>query len=968
MVTERVEVVVTERGSRVVRRSMEDIGTAARRTDDAVTLLRRSLGLIASYAGLNEIRRLIDTYTNLQNRLRQVTNGTGNLAAVTNELFEIANRTRSAYEGTATLYGRVALATKELGISQRELLTFTERVNQAIILSGANAQEASAGLIQFSQGLASGTLRGDELRSVLEQLPAVADVIAKHLKVTRGELRQMGADGKITTDIILAAFREADYITAQFAKTVPTLGQAFQVAGNQFMRFLGQLDESLGVTRSLSGLVITLTSDMDRLSAAVLGLAGAVAVLAGPAALGALIKALRLVNALVMRNPIGLIAAGVTAAIIALGQLDDTMDETLKKLGYVATAGDKLAATWQGVLAYIKSAWENFPQWLAGIIIDAINGAIRATVSGMNKIAEAIAQAMGRSDSFTPIDIDSLNLLPRPEIFAEAGEKAAAAYRTAYNETMLKIAQGSDTTGLGDSGGGGRRPPSPDLSKELKKLQRELDRVIDRADPTAGAWIELAKAQDVLEKSLARGLITLDQYNALNAQVYRSLEDQLFPIQAYIKDLRKQQQLLSLDQQARERGNTLYQLETQLRRDLTDAEREQLDIELKLTQLRQLEAETLDKIKGPQQQYYQQLDALLNLLGSGAISEKEYQLGLYQSELEYLQAYPSVANEYRAQSLQITEQQRQLTEALDAGTISLDQFNARMAQTAVQAAELRLAMGGDSVGDVFVASLGTLVEGFEGVAASVTDILGDLWSNLSSGLGDAIGQAIVYAESFGDAIKDVARNAVSQLISALVQLGIQWVATQVLAGSLTAASTAATASVAATTAAAWAPAAALASLATMGSNAAPAQLALVSTTALSKALSMPGFADGGWTGDVARNAIAGLVHGQEFVVNAEAAARNRPILEAMNRGDDISELGGDSGGWSGNFYLINESGIELEGQANYTTAGDVEVIVRRRVQELAPTVIARDLDDPTSATRRSLARNTNIQAKRNGNA
>src|SRR5690606_2602352 len=98
-----------------------------------------------------------------------VTTGTENLTTVTSRLFDVANRTRSSFEGTANLYARVALATKELGIGQQELLTFTERVNQAIILSGASAQEAQAGLIQLSQGLASGALRGDELRSVLEQ-------------------------------------------------------------------------------------------------------------------------------------------------------------------------------------------------------------------------------------------------------------------------------------------------------------------------------------------------------------------------------------------------------------------------------------------------------------------------------------------------------------------------------------------------------------------------------------------------------------------------------------------------------------------------------------------------------------------------------------------------------------------------------------------------------------------------------
>ena len=115
----------------------------------------------AFYAGQQLLRpvaaigRLADEYTNVQNRLRLVTDGTEELGEVTDELFAIANRTRSAFDATATLYSRTALAARELGRSQGELLEFTERVNQAVILSGTTAQEARGGLIQLAQGIAS---------------------------------------------------------------------------------------------------------------------------------------------------------------------------------------------------------------------------------------------------------------------------------------------------------------------------------------------------------------------------------------------------------------------------------------------------------------------------------------------------------------------------------------------------------------------------------------------------------------------------------------------------------------------------------------------------------------------------------------------------------------------------------------------------------------------------------------------
>ncbi len=111
-------------------------------------------------------------------------------------------------------------------------------------ISGASAQEASAGLIQLSQGLASGTLRGDELRSVLEQLPKVADVIAQSLGITRGELRTFGEQGLITAEQVTTAFLEAgDELDRQFKQTAPTLGQAVVGLQNSFVEFGGAIKD-----------------------------------------------------------------------------------------------------------------------------------------------------------------------------------------------------------------------------------------------------------------------------------------------------------------------------------------------------------------------------------------------------------------------------------------------------------------------------------------------------------------------------------------------------------------------------------------------------------------------------------------------------------------------------------------------------------------------------------------------------
>ena len=153
-----------------IGRQLTGVGVVAERTRGRVSLLTSAVAAIGGVYAIGRLAAIADGYTNIQNRLRLLTDDQVELAEVTARLFEISNRTRSSFEGTAELYARLGLSARDLGVSQEDLLNFTESLNQAIVLSGASGVEAQAGLIQFSQGLASGALRGDELRSVLEQL------------------------------------------------------------------------------------------------------------------------------------------------------------------------------------------------------------------------------------------------------------------------------------------------------------------------------------------------------------------------------------------------------------------------------------------------------------------------------------------------------------------------------------------------------------------------------------------------------------------------------------------------------------------------------------------------------------------------------------------------------------------------------------------------------------------------------
>lgn len=240
--------------------------TLERRAGSLQSTFKSAFAFVGIAAGLRQLFLLADSFTSIQNRIRTVTESTVELTDRTADLFGIAQRTRASFTSTTELYVRLTNATRELSVSQQTMLGVTESINQAVILSGASAIEAQAGIIQLSQGLASGALQGDELRSVLEQLPTVADVIAKSMGATRGELRDLGSQGKITAEIVLGAFKEArEELAERFANSVTTLGQAFTVFNNSIINFIGNLDSGTGVTAALASIVVTLGNNLQNL-------------------------------------------------------------------------------------------------------------------------------------------------------------------------------------------------------------------------------------------------------------------------------------------------------------------------------------------------------------------------------------------------------------------------------------------------------------------------------------------------------------------------------------------------------------------------------------------------------------------------------------------------------------------------------------------------------------------------------
>lgn len=252
--------------------SIERKGDFASKSMDSLSVATRQLagymaGLVTVSAAINNM----DTYTGLQNRLKLVTNNQVELNKATEDTFRIAQKTYSAWDSVLQVYQRFSDNAKTLNLTMDDTARLTETVSKAVAISGASASAADAALVQFGQALASGTLRGEELNSVMEQTPALAKAIAQGMGITVGELRSVAAEGKITSQEIVKALRNVEKdVDALFAKTDITIGQSLTLLNKEITKFVGESGKGSGAAQVLAGNIQTLAGNLDVLTSAMM--------------------------------------------------------------------------------------------------------------------------------------------------------------------------------------------------------------------------------------------------------------------------------------------------------------------------------------------------------------------------------------------------------------------------------------------------------------------------------------------------------------------------------------------------------------------------------------------------------------------------------------------------------------------------------------------------------------------------
>jgi len=247
--------------------AFKSVQRETKKTTQTLFSLKNVLFAVAGSVVVRQTLELANTFQNLQNRLKLVTDSASELASVQQELFEVSQRTRGGFAETVELYQKLALQSQSLGLQTSELSQITENVNKVIAIAGVNSVQASAGILQLSQAFASGRLQGDEFRSISENIPPLLNIFAKELGVTRGELKKLGSEGKITSEVIATALlKETENINEAFSQLSPTIGQASTTVGNSFLNLVGKFTQVTGASDLLAESLIVVSNELDKIS------------------------------------------------------------------------------------------------------------------------------------------------------------------------------------------------------------------------------------------------------------------------------------------------------------------------------------------------------------------------------------------------------------------------------------------------------------------------------------------------------------------------------------------------------------------------------------------------------------------------------------------------------------------------------------------------------------------------------
>ncbi|CAK0187004.1 tail length tape measure protein gp13 [Burkholderia pseudomallei] len=443
------------------------VQVTVRALDAARSSIREYAQAAAAAFGVHQLIEYADEWTNLSNRLRIVTRDEIDFAIAQNDVLRIARDTRQPLDATAELYQRIANNASHLGLSIKQVGPLVTTISKAVALSGVSADTARMGLVQLGQAFAAGQLRGQDLNSVLEELPGVADAIARGMGKSSAQLKSMAEEGKLTVgNLVEALTRAAGGTDTLFEKMQATVGQTMTRLQTEIVKYIGESDQATGASARLAQGIAYVAEHLDGIVKLGVSLAaGRIAVYFGQSAV-----------------------AATQAATAWVGARRALVEETIKQ----HEAAQAALAKAQGDRAAAAAKLQN---------AQAAEASAQAELAGMRAMRESLA--MQSALTAGSIKYTEAKL-------AEA--RAVEATAQAHVATARANVAGSQEIGARIAG----TPYAAIIARETAAAQQELER--------AEASLALAlQRRTALEAAAKQGTIDKARYTASLAETDRGL-------------------------------------------------------------------------------------------------------------------------------------------------------------------------------------------------------------------------------------------------------------------------------------------------------------------------------------------------------------------------------------------------------------------------------------------------------------
>ncbi|STQ67941.1 tape measure protein [Hafnia alvei] len=896
-------------------------GKAADSTSKSFASLTKVATALTAALSVREIAAYADAWTTVNNKLANSVRVGEQLTSVTQRVFDISQNTRASLDATASLYARLERATRSYGTSAEDLTRLTTIINQGFVVSGATAEEASNAVIQLSQGLAAGALRGEEFNSVTEQGSRLANALADSLGMDIGQLRAMAAQGQLTTDVVVnGLLSQGDAIGREFSNTISTIGQSLTIAGNNLTQFIGSSTTVRASVAIFNDTVVTLSENLDAVSTVVIAVAAVIGsryvaaltmaaasqlkvaataftastkLSAFGAATSFASKALSLVG-----GPVGFATLAASAIFFfyqkaqeakrAAAELADGVNELTGKMKEMSatelnatiaklrTALPELGATYEDAASSVDtlksrlaSAQESLDSASKGSARYAEANRLVTKYTNELAIAEADAEKAGTrlSQTKSAIVIGQANLNGNMkqgiDLLRRDGEEAgvaagmmnqlgkaigfAAGQKEKFNATSLTVQRDPKQQQVLDdlysqnellSETNLRKREQLKVEQQLRKLGAD-DETIRIARENAGANFDLAESQKEVAKETkasAKEQTAAERAEESRAKKLQDLSNEMSVAALKSKGLnREAAQLAAVQELGAGATQAQIQQAQQQAGQIFDIQQQAADKKAAI------DADSAAKAKQQRDLDNAQLDRQLK---AGDVTFEQSQQRRAQIAADYSKA---IAN---ASSQAVVTPQQQLAGQVDpvqqlanenAQKLALiKEYTAQRVITEEQGLALMNAANTEYEAQRTAAQWQLLSQqglGYDMLTSAVDAFAGNA-SNAITGL-------LTGTMSVSDAMRSLGSTILNSVINSLVQVGVEALKNFIVGQTMGDAAAAASVGQAAVVASAWAPAAAMTSLATLGANSVPAAAAITSTVGLSSGLALAGMRKNG---------------------------------------------------------------------------------------------------------------------------